>query len=241
MVIGFLPYLWLEMEMCSTVLSIFLDNIRDFNLAEIAQYYLAKHWLLNHYYECSLYLFEELSQTALCPLIVLFSEMGQARSYHQLVLLGLRTDHDVTHRPNNGHELSVIMNDIMARLDYLEMIVETDINEYDIEPAIVVYDFALLPNHPNPFNPETVIRFQVAADMYRRGLPRLNTTIAEDALGYHSSTHVTIDVFNIRGQRVRGLVSGYLSLGLHSVVWDGRDDRGVQVGSGIYFYRMRAG
>jgi hypothetical protein len=120
---------------------------------------------------------------------------------------------------------------------------------YDIEfetvseevEVVDVVATALLGNFPNPFNPYTTIRFSVAADMFRRGMPRPNTSVEIDALASHAFTHVSIDVFNIRGQRVRSLVSGYFSSGNHSVVWDGRDDRGVSVGSGIYFYRMRAG
>jgi hypothetical protein len=136
-------------------------------------------------------------------------------------------------------QINCVINRLMS-IGVAREVVEIE-DDYESDNITPEYHTSLIGNHPNPFNPETTIKFQVAADMFRQGMPPPNTTIAEDALGYHSSTHVTIDVFNIRGQRVRGLVSGYLSPGMHSVVWDGRDDRGVQVGSGIYFYRMRAG
>jgi hypothetical protein len=103
-----------------------------------------------------------------------------------------------------------------------------DLSEY--EHDIISFKNSLIGNYPNPFNPETTIRFSVTADMYQRGMPRPNTTV-----------HVSIDVFNIRGQRVRGVVSGVFESGVHSVVWDGRDDRGNNVGSGVYFYQMRVG
>ena len=77
---------------------------------------------------------------------------------------------------------------------------------------------ALLGNFPNPFNPETVVSFVVASDAF-----------------------VSIEIFNIRGQRVRTLVNGYMNSGEHSVVWNGRDDNDTMMGSGIYFYRMTAG
>jgi flagellar hook assembly protein FlgD len=51
----------------------------------------------------------------------------------------------------------------------------------------------------------------------------------------------TITIYNIRGQRVRTLVDGYKVEGEHSVEWDGRDEAGNRVSSGVYFYRMRAG
>jgi len=52
---------------------------------------------------------------------------------------------------------------------------------------------------------------------------------------------VSIDIFNIRGQRVRSLIDEIHQHGEHSIVWNGRDDNGVSVGSGVYFYRMMAG
>jgi flagellar hook assembly protein FlgD len=50
-----------------------------------------------------------------------------------------------------------------------------------------------------------------------------------------------MDVYNIRGHKVRSLVAREFSFGEHSVVWDGRDDTGKAVGSGVYFYRMTSG
>ena len=52
---------------------------------------------------------------------------------------------------------------------------------------------------------------------------------------------VELAVFDVVGQRVRTLVAESLSAGTHRVVWDGRDAAGVEVGSGVYFYRLRAG
>jgi len=73
----------------------------------------------------------------------------------------------------------------------------------------------LLGNYPNPFNPSTTIDFAV---------PRTG--------------QVSIDVYNVRGQRVKRVVSGSFSGGRHSVIWDGVDDSGMVVGGGVYFYRM---
>jgi|GEM_PF-3677672 len=75
--------------------------------------------------------------------------------------------------------------------------------------------FALHQNYPNPFNPETRIEFS---------LPR--------------TSFVTIEIFNILGQRVRTLVNERLSVGYKNVTWNGRDDNGLSVSSGIYFYRI---
>jgi hypothetical protein len=73
-------------------------------------------------------------------------------------------------------------------------------------------------NYPNPFNPTTTIGFAVA-----------------------SEEEVSIVVYNLKGQRVRTLVSGVYRAGSRSVVWDGTDDAGRAVSSGVYFYRMVAG
>ncbi len=78
--------------------------------------------------------------------------------------------------------------------------------------------FALYPNMPNPFNPETTIRFE---------LPQ--------------ATAVKLEVFDILGQKVTTLISGSLPAGMHSAVWHGRNDAGVQVGNGVYQYRIEAG
>ena len=88
------------------------------------------------------------------------------------------------------------------------------------DEVVPVAQTGLLSNFPNPFNPSTTIRFEV-----------------------EGSRFVNIEVFNIRGQRVRTLLDGSLEFGAgrHSVEWDGTDDGGRSVGSGVYLYRMTAG
>lgn len=78
--------------------------------------------------------------------------------------------------------------------------------------------FALLQNHPNPFNPETEITYF---------LPR--------------SCEVTLTIYNVRGQKVRLLVNESQSPGSRWVKWDGRNDQGRGLTSGVYFYRIQAG
>ncbi len=85
------------------------------------------------------------------------------------------------------------------------------------EPGNRPRSFALFQNYPNPFNPTTKIDF---------ALPR--------------SGHVTLEVFNVVGQRIRVLMDGDLPAGPHSIVWDGRETSGQMVGSGIYFYRLKS-
>jgi len=78
--------------------------------------------------------------------------------------------------------------------------------------------YALHPNFPNPFNPETTIRYDVP-------MPG----------------RVSVVVYNLSGQRVRELASGLRDAGRHTVVWDGRASPGREVGSGVYLCRLVAG
>jgi len=78
--------------------------------------------------------------------------------------------------------------------------------------------YSLQQSYPNPFNPTTTICYD---------LPEL--------------TDVRIAVYNVVGQVVRTLVDRQMSPGQHETVWDGRDDSGRPVSSGLYLYRMTAG
>jgi len=85
--------------------------------------------------------------------------------------------------------------------------------------SILPTRFALSQNYPNPFNPRTIIEF------------------------YNPQARpakVTLEVFNILGQRVRLLFDGSAMPGLNRLEWDGRDDLGQTVASGIYFYRLES-
>jgi len=88
-----------------------------------------------------------------------------------------------------------------------------DESEQVTTPAVT----ALKTNYPNPFNPTTTIAFDLA----------------------HSG-HVAIEIYNIKGQRVRVLANDMFVAGKHNVVWNGSDESGRSVGSGVYFYRMVA-
>lgn len=88
-------------------------------------------------------------------------------------------------------------------------------NDDHLSPEIGA--FALYPNAPNPFNPSTTISFATA-----------------------QPSRVKLEIFNIKGQKVRTLVDESLSVGTHRVVWDGSDDQGQGVSSGLYLYRLSA-
>jgi hypothetical protein len=86
-------------------------------------------------------------------------------------------------------------------------------------------DDILLPNrtelaavYPNPFNSETQIQYEVA-----------------------TASYLTLRIYNVLGQEVKVLVNGHKSSGRYQVFWDGTDDRGSPVASGVYFCRLTAG
>ncbi|MGD1049353.1 MAG: FlgD immunoglobulin-like domain containing protein, partial [Candidatus Krumholzibacteriaceae bacterium] len=85
----------------------------------------------------------------------------------------------------------------------------------DITPAVTPKSYNLAQNFPNPFNPSTTIKY----DMKDKGL-------------------VTLKVYNVAGQLVRTLANSVKNAGSYTVAWDGKNDRGGSVASGIYFYKM---
>ncbi len=85
-------------------------------------------------------------------------------------------------------------------------------------------------NYPNPFNPSTVIRFDVPGR--EGGYPGSDGS---------SLKHVNLAIYDISGRVVRVLVSGDMAPGPHRATWDGLNNRGARVSSGIYFYRIVCG
>ncbi len=87
----------------------------------------------------------------------------------------------------------------------------------DIRKYVLPTDFSISQNYPNPFNPETMIEYS---------LPE--------------ASQVTISIYDANGRLVRQLVSSQRTAGIHDVKWDGRDDKGQKVVSGVYFYHFKA-
>ncbi len=78
-------------------------------------------------------------------------------------------------------------------------------------------EFALNQNFPNPFNPETTIKYALA-----------------------EGSRIELRIYNMVGQVIRTLVNERQNAGRYSIRWDGKDDHGLSVSSGIYFYRLNA-
>jgi hypothetical protein len=103
--------------------------------------------------------------------------------------------------------------------------VDIDGNLYDVPTSIyhrsierVPAQVKLYQNYPNPFNPITHIRYELS-----------------------SSHKVSIHIYNVMGQKIKTFQSQNQNPGYHTVVWDGTNDTGQKVGSGIYYCRISAG
>lgn len=83
-------------------------------------------------------------------------------------------------------------------------------------PEPVVFRDGLQQNYPNPFNPTTMIEYSLASDC-----------------------NVNIGIYNVNGQLVRTLVDGFKKRGLHKANWDGKNNNGNSVATGVYLYRLK--
>ncbi|KAA3619272.1 MAG: T9SS C-terminal target domain-containing protein [Calditrichaeota bacterium] len=84
------------------------------------------------------------------------------------------------------------------------------------QTAVPTAKFTLQQNYPNPFNPETTIQYSIP-----------------------KQSHMTLEVFNISGQHVATLVNEVVAEGVHSTRWQGKDDAGIIVPSGVYVYKLQ--
>jgi len=112
------------------------------------------------------------------------------------------------------------------RINYIRPFLSTDSIEFIADPKLVstldnqepllVNQFHLYQNYPNPFNPITNIKFSIP-----------------------SPSDLKLSIYNVMGQLVRELVNEYKTVGHHTVKWDGLNDKGLKVSSGIYFYNIQ--
>jgi len=124
----------------------------------------------------------------------------------------------------NGGEYIFVDKTVQVGRSYWYKLVDTDNTGYqtDYDPIQVMVpvpdQFDLSQNYPNPFNPETKIQFQ---------LPKRN--------------HVKLVVYNMMGQQVSMLVDEVKEPGYYTIEWNGKDESGRDVSTGIYIYRLISG
>ena len=127
--------------------------------------------------------------------------------------LGMLTVTDVEDWLTQAHQMALTDPTYLRGIAVLEQLLA----------ALAPKETALLPNYPNPFNPETWIPYHLAHD-----------------------AEVTLTIYDTNGTMVRQLALGYQSRGYYTdrskaVYWDGRNESGESVASGVYFYQLRAG
>jgi hypothetical protein len=127
--------------------------------------------------------------------------------------------------PDPGYAFDTWAGDLTTNENPETLIVTGDMTVeayFELEPTGVGDDVpretALLQNRPNPFNPTTTIEYALAA-----------------------GCRVSLRIYDVRGQLVRTLVDGEKDPGTYAEVWDGRNNRGESVATGVYIYRLRAG
>jgi len=94
-----------------------------------------------------------------------------------------------------------------------------DVYKINLTPqkGMCPFNYALSQNYTNPFNPKTQIRYQIPEEGY-----------------------ITFKVYNTLGQQIKSLVNGWIESGNHFVYWDGKNEYGEEVSSGVYLCQMKA-
>ena len=105
--------------------------------------------------------------------------------------------------------MGIVIDDVKVELGFRHIVSE---NNFSVTPIVS----SLKGNYPNPFNPSTTIHF----DMAKEG-------------------DVLIEIYNIRGQKVKTLVDSKFGVGNHKIEWNGIDDNNRNLASGVYFYNFK--
>jgi hypothetical protein len=147
-------------------------------------------------------------------LVAISANWGKIHPYAHPTLAPEALDSLAEHNPDAFKELYQGLKDKGSESgDRIREILETVMNS-DQTPE----RFTLFQNHPNPFNPETEISYFLL-----------------------QGAEVELIIYNVLGEKVKTLADGFENAGMKRVRWDGTDDEGQSVASGIYFYRIKVG
>ena len=83
--------------------------------------------------------------------------------------------------------------------------------------------------------------FNIAWNVFSRFAASFNPITTIEFSVTQTSALVTLEIYNIKGRKVKQLVNDQLSAGTHSIVWNGTDENNTPTSSGIYFYKLKAG
>ncbi len=144
--------------------------------------------------------------------VVTLSNIGETAIYSAALDVEMQPDWNL----EDLHAVAIIQD-----WDSHEILQAAQVNliPTSVNDPVIPADISLYQNYPNPFNPSTTISFDVA----------------------NTSSFVNLEIFNMKGQKVKQLVNGQLSAGQHQVIWNGTDINGNPVTSGIYLYKLKSG
>ncbi|GAB4366617.1 MAG: hypothetical protein Kow0042_06610 [Calditrichia bacterium] len=137
---------------------------------------------------------------------------------------------------NTTHQYAYIDHNIQGEQTYYYQLWDVDYNGVKENHGIiqitvnaaelnVTADYLLHQNYPNPFNPNTYITFEII---------EVNSPDSQ-------TEPVSLEIYNLLGEKVRTLLNAPMGIGEYQVVWDGRDDAGNNLASGTYIYSLRVG
>lgn len=109
-------------------------------------------------------------------------------------------------------------NPSLTDVQHLTLVTRMSNNIEDDHGSVLPEDFVLKQNYPNPFNQSTLIEYNL-----------------------HRHAHLTVEIFNVSGQRIRSLVDGEQSADSYATEWDGSSDNNHELPTGVYYYRVVAG
>ncbi len=140
---------------------------------------------------------------------VLLTNSGETATYNAVLDFEMLSSWNI----EDLHAVAIIQN-----WDDLEILqaAQNDFIPTSVDDPVVVVEASLHQNYPNPFNPSTTISYDL-----------------------NEQTQVQLSIFNVKGQKIITLVNDNRNAGIHSVIWNGRDENGKSVPSGIYLYKLQ--
>ncbi|MCL2063579.1 MAG: T9SS type A sorting domain-containing protein, partial [Candidatus Cloacimonetes bacterium] len=209
-----LPYVYRALDLDADELMMIYDDLLELGDEEIGiaiRYALPLLNILYEDYAAAVFNLSAIIENPYTEAEELLAILDQAWCILKLMDLGLRSmPEGAVFQSMTHREYRELEKEIFARVYGLEN------KEEETEKLPEIYELSLQ-NFPNPFNPDTTILF----------------TIPNDSI-------TNLEIFNIRGQKVRTLVNEFLPKGHHEVIWNGENEYGLPVASGVYFYRLQA-
>lgn len=126
-----------------------------------------------------------------------------------ILMASLLTAETMTINLNNGESVEFNIEEIE------QITFDSDASVEEIAEFISQIPIKFLKNYPNPFNPTTTISFEIK-----------------------EAGNIKVEIFNMKGQKIKTLLDERINSGKHSVIWNGKNNKNKRVSSGMYFYKV---